>query len=205
MTGTLELRLWIASGIALAATLMLGYFVAHAASLWRVDVEAAALRGSATSLASALTLTGRALPLLGLALFGIAATVVWRGNWIAASAIFATQLLSQAGSEFLKRSFGRARPDAWLVHKELGFSYPSGHAATAVVFYLSWAVLVWLTPMRIEAKIALVALLSIWAIGIDWSRMALGAHYPTDVLGGTLFGTACACAMWALLIRFSVA
>lgn len=204
MTGTLELRLWIASGLALAAAVILGHFVAHSSSLWRVDVEAAALRGSATSIASAFTLTGRALPLLGLALFGIAATAVWRGNWIAASAIFVTQLVSQAGSEFLKRSFERARPDAWLVHKELGFSYPSGHATTAVVFYLSWAVLVWLMPLRIEAKIALVALLAMWAIGIDWSRIALGAHYPTDVLGGTLFGMACACAMWALLVRFAV-
>jgi membrane-associated phospholipid phosphatase len=53
--------------------------------------------------------------------------------------------------------------------------------------------------MTESIKIALVALLAFWIAGIGWSRLALGAHYPTDVIGGTLFGVAWACATWAML------
>ena len=205
MTFPLESRLWATSLLCVVSCVVLGYVVAGAASLWRIDAEAAMLRGSATGLATLLTLSGRALPLLFIAALGIAATVAIRSGWKIAVAIFATQLLSQGVVELIKRLFLRSRPDAWLVHQELGFSYPSGHATTAVVFYCSWAVLVWLLPLRTELKLALMTLLVVWAIGIDWSRMALGAHYPTDIFGGTLFGIASACAMWAIVLRAGLA
>lgn len=205
MTLALESRLWLTACICVVLCLTLGYVVSSAASLWRIDAESAMLRGSATGLATILTLSGRALPLLFIALIGIAATLALRSGWKIAVAIFVTQLLSQGIVEAIKRLFNRARPDAWLVHQELGFSYPSGHATTAIVFYGSWAVLIWLLPLRMEVKIALGTFLALWALGIDWSRMALGAHYPTDILGGTLFGVACACVMWAIMLRTGIA
>lgn len=201
---TLEIRLWLVAAVALALCLALGYGVSHTAQLWRIDVEAAALRGEGVPLAQLFTLSGRALPLFILAVAGIAIAYATRGNTVAAVAIFVTQLLSQGAVELVKHLFVRARPDAWLIMKELGFSFPSGHATTAIVFFGSWVVLIALSAMPRDLKIALGAVLVVWMVGIDWSRMALGAHYPTDVIGGTLFGIASACAMWAVLLHTRV-
>lgn len=201
---TIEQRLWFVASVSLVASLVLGYFVSHSAQLWRIDVEAAALRGEGVPLASLFTLSGRALPLLILAVVGIAIALATRGNVIAAVAIFVTQLLSQGAVELIKHVFMRARPDAWL-HQEHGFSYPSGHATTAIVFFGSWLVFVAMSSLPRDAKIAVGTLLIVWIGGIDWSRMALGAHYPTDILGGTLFGLAWACALWAVLLHARIA
>ncbi len=190
---------------ALAACLALGAYVTHFAGLTRVDAEASALRGTGVPYAAVFTLTGRAVPVLVSALAGIAFAYYARIGWRVAVAIFDTQLFAQGIAEILKYHFMRARPDAWLVHKENGFSFPSGHATTAIVFFGSWAVWVACSPLRNDVKIALTAFLALWALGIDWSRIALGAHYPTDVAGGTLLGVACSCAMWAVLLRLSLA
>jgi undecaprenyl-diphosphatase len=198
-----ELRLWAIAAACLCAYLVLGFAVSHASGLWRIDLEAVALRGEGLPLASLFTLSGRGLPLLLLALSGIAIAAVTRTNVRIAIAIVIAQLLSQGAVELMKHVFHRARPDAWLVNKELGYSYPSGHATTAVVFFGSWLVFAVLSPLPNALKVAIVTILVIWMAGIDWSRMALSAHYPTDVLGGTLFGTACACALWALVFHFS--
>ena len=57
-----------------------------------------------------------------------------------------------------------------------GYSFPSGHAAE--VFTLAFALLI------ICRKRSLKILIWIWAFFIAYTRMAFGAHYPTDILGG---------------------
>ncbi|MBV8150528.1 MAG: phosphatase PAP2 family protein, partial [Candidatus Eremiobacteraeota bacterium] len=98
-----------------------------------------------------------------------------------------------------KIAFDRVRPEAWLFRHELGLSYPSGHATTAIVFYLGWAALIWGWPIPKALRIAIVVGCALWAVGIGWSRVALGAHYLTDVLGGYLYGTFWLCIVIAVL------
>jgi hypothetical protein len=43
-------------------------------------------------------------------------------------------------------AYAVARPDVWLDRHEPGFSYPSGHATTAVVFYGAWVAVLWTSP-----------------------------------------------------------
>jgi membrane-associated phospholipid phosphatase len=200
---SVEFRLWVIAVACFFACLLLGFAVSHASGLWRLDLEAVALRGEYTPLASFFTFSGRGLPLMVLALCGVAIVAATRTNIRIAIAIVVAQVLSQGAVELMKHVFQRARPDAWLVNKELGYSYPSGHATTAALFFGSWLVFALLSPLPNALKAAVVIVLAIWMAGIDWSRMALSAHYPTDVLGGTLFGTACACALWALILHFS--
>ncbi len=196
----LQTLLAAAAVVCLAVTLLLGYSVTRSASLWRIDAEAAALRGAGAPAALMFTLSGRAMPLFFIAAAAFGITLALRAGWKLALAIFLVQLISQAGAELLKRWYRRPRPDYWLVHEELGFSYPSGHATTAVFFYGSWAVLGLLLPIPKTISEPLAAALGAWAGGIVWSRLALGAHYPVDVTGGAFFGAMWACIFWLLVL-----
>lgn len=63
------------------------------------------------------------------------------------------------------------------------FSFPSGHAGTAMVTYLALASAV---PTRFKALAWAIALALI--LGTGWGRVYLGVHWPSDVLAGYLLG-----------------
>ena len=54
-------------------------------------------------------------------------------------------------------------------------------------------------------RLSLIHIFLVCAVGISWSRLALGAHYLTDVVGGLLFGAAFLCAALAIILRFTSA
>lgn len=97
-------------------------------------------------------------------------------------------------SYFLKLAFSKPRPQLWnSAIEEVTYSYPSGHALGSMVIYgfLSY-VLAKMYP-RYSATIYTFAVLMIVSIG--FSRLYLGVHWPTDILGGYGIGflwiTAC--------------
>jgi membrane-associated phospholipid phosphatase len=197
-------RLAVTALCCLAGTLALGAYVVRR-PLIPLDVESIALRGRGTRLAVLFTRSGYwpALVAINVAL----ALAEWflRGGIAFAMVLGGVQLLSQAASDFTKELFGRIRPDDWLYHKELGFSYPSGHSTTAVVFFGGLLVFLWSVPAPAAFHIAASAALAIWMAGIAWSRMVLGAHYGTDVIGGLLFGAFWLCLMLLLLRHLPIA
>jgi undecaprenyl-diphosphatase len=74
------------------------------------------------------------------------------------------------------------------------FSFPSGHATMApLVFGLG--VLIWSAPWARGTRIALLLVAAACSLLIAFSRVYLGVHWPTDVLGGLLLGAGWA-AMW---------
>ncbi len=86
-------------------------------------------------------------------------------------------------SYFLKLAFSKQRPQLWdSPINEVTFSYPSGHALGSVVLYgfLSYIVAS-LHPQYLKAAYS-VGLLLIVTIG--FSRLYLGVHWPTDIIGG---------------------
>ena len=198
---TPEAGLWTLALVFALAFAMLGIFGLTTHAVGVLDATIARLRGGATGLAKIFTLSGRALPLLALGLVSVVIFIATkRPVWIPL-AIFASQLASQGLIELgLKHRFARARPSDWLVRLDLGYSFPSGHSTTAIVFYGAWLLVVLRAPMDRTLALSLAALLIAWMIGIDWSRIALGAHYASDVLGGTLFG----CAWLATLIALAM-
>ena len=197
-----ELRLWIAAVLCLAAALALGFYVAQRTPA-RIDVEAVAVRGTAVPLALFFTALGR-WPVL-LALSVLAALIAWRLRTGVGAVVllYVTQIVSQGASTLLKLGLHRSRPDHWLVIQEKDWSYPSGHALTAVVFYVGLAIVAWHAPLPRPLAAVIAAGLLVCAVGIPWSRLALGAHYLTDVLGGLLLGAAFLCAAFALILRFA--
>ncbi len=123
---------------------------------------------------------------LGIAAIVLGALVpAWR---MRAFTSVALTLVMWIVSNVLKDAFGRPRPDHWAWVHESTYSYSSGHAMFATIVYGLWAWFLYRstlpTPLRIGGAIVLV----LWAFGIVWSRMALGAHYPTDLVGGVLLG-----------------
>ncbi|WP_042341735.1 phosphatase PAP2 family protein [Bacillus timonensis] len=84
----------------------------------------------------------------------------------------------------LKELFKRARPDFYRLVEISGYSFPSGHAVNAVTFYGILTFLLWRhIPVRWE-RMVLFVLSGMMILGIGLSRIYLGVHYPTDIVGG---------------------
>lgn len=119
-------------------------------------------------------------------LLEMAAHRPWLGIAAAGTIGFASVLNST-----VKFGVGRARPDLLppLV-TERGYSFPSGHSALSTVAYGILALLVIHSDLPRSLKRAIVAALVVLILLVGLSRVYLGVHYPSDVLGGWLSGTA---------------
>lgn len=103
--------------------------------------------------------------------------------------IFVGVGLPGLATNLLKRAIGRARPEMFDAAGTLGFqpilngyayeSFPSGHTTTA---FAAAMVLGFLAPRWFVVGL-------VYAVGIAVSRLVVGAHYPSDVLGGAVVGT----------------
>jgi len=93
-------------------------------------------------------------------------------------------------SDLLKAVFERPRPDANLVHvvaQHRGPSFPSGHAMGSIVLYAClYAVL--LREFRRGQRPALAWGLGALVFAVGLTRVYLGVHWTSDVLGGWLAG-----------------
>ena len=123
--------------------------------------------------------------------------LVWRlaamGRQRQAMLLAIGELGAEVFSALLKLLFHRPRPVLFFdLTRALNYSFPSGHAFAGTVFYGLLAVILMGVYPRRRFAIAAAAALLILLIGI--SRVYLGYHYPSDVLGGW----ACA-AMWLAL------
>lgn len=90
---------------------------------------------------------------------------------------------------FLKEVIGRARPEYFLIGSEPSTpSFPSGHSLFAMLFggllIILVGDLVHSPPVRRALQFGLVLLI----LAVGASRVYLGVHWPSDVLGGYLFG-----------------
>ncbi len=99
-----------------------------------------------------------------------------------------TALVAWGCADELQRLFARPRRLDWLIRHEHAFSYPSSHATISTAFYLLAAILVLRSNLPPAVRYSGFAVLAIMWLGILWSRLALAAHYPTDVIGGVCLG-----------------
>jgi membrane-associated phospholipid phosphatase len=146
---------------------------------------------SLTTVAVAVTNSGASpllFPLVAAAGFAVGFRTRRWSPGVAAVGVAAGGVLSRLGLSDLIRD---ARPPrtVWLVEVN-GFSFPSGHAATSA---LVAGTLAWLLTFLIRARsarVAITAVLAVWALLVALSRMYLGVHWVSDILGSWLLAGA---------------
>lgn len=119
---------------------------------------------------------------------GVAAAILGAVRGVSAALLVALSFASDLAAFVVKILVERARPETAAVEQFFGadnFSYPSGHTVRAAALA---AVVIWLiAPQRWRLPLAVIGALGAGLI-MGYARVALGVHWPTDNIGGTLLG-----------------
>lgn len=126
---------------------------------------------------------GDTIPVIIIACGLVIAFTKWKDKFLLVSNL----LLTVGANQLIKHVIMRERPplDRRLITQG-GYSYPSGHSMASLCIC---GVLIYLVITKIQnkkLKIALTCLLALTTILIGISRIYVGVHYPTDVIGGYL-------------------
>jgi membrane-associated phospholipid phosphatase len=156
-----------------------------------------------TQMAGGVTTLGNGEVLTAIAVIATLGLFALRMPW---RALFVGTVASGAGAtnELLKLAFARPRPEESMrLTVASGYSFPSGHAMASAAIFGALALVLASRFPRHRLAIVVAAALLVFAIGA--SRVYLCVHYPSDVLGGWLVGTAMAVWLAPLFLGRSAA
>lgn len=135
------------------------------------------------------------ITVLGLTVAAVCGFLLLQGLRRYALFVFAASFGGWILNDLLKLAFGRPRPDIVPHLREvLTLSFPSGHAMTSAVVFLTLGALLMRLPARTVTRVYCIGIAMLATALVGASRVYLGVHYPSDVLAGWLFGLS-----WALL------
>ena len=132
--------------------------------------------------------------------FGVQRPISHVATWILPGLCYAGSMLL---SYVIKKVFNRVRPprpDKAFGHNLKDSSFPSGHSLTAFCFWTMFTLVLVqssVVPLSIIIALSVVAISIILLTGL--SRIYLGVHYPSDVLGGYFMGS-----IWCVACYFSL-
>ena len=98
--------------------------------------------------------------------------------------IISNLVIITAINQILKRIVQRPRPTEYRIIEETGYSFPSGHSMVSMAFYGYLIYLIYKYVKNKYLKWISIILLSILICSIGISRIYLGVHYTSDLLGG---------------------
>ena len=138
-----------------------------------------------TGFFEAVTFTGSSWALFPLATAATIALLFARRRFEAL--LLAASVISGAVVVYVvKTVVGRARPELWETEWYWGSSFPSGH--TLVVAAFATAVVLCASRIRPAARGFALSVALLWIFLVAFSRLALGVHWPTDVLAAACIG-----------------
>jgi membrane-associated phospholipid phosphatase len=170
---------------------------------WDVALHAAGLHHRAAGLTTVAVAVSASSEYLAYVVAAVGVMLAMRPRpwWFGAVAGLLVLAVGQGVRVALAAAIGRSRPpkNDWEMHAA-GFSFPSGHTATATLAagllclgLICWARGVW--------RFAVMAVLGLWALLDGVGRVYLGVHWPTDVLAGWLLGALLTVLAAALFVR----
>lgn len=159
--------------------------------VWISHLRAPMLNGSAVDM----TALGSASVIAIFAIIGI--VLLWLKRDRKACFYLATGSMGAGvGTYILKYLFTRIRPSVVPRLVEVsGFSYPSGHSFAGSAFYLLLMFITWRHYDRRRDRVLILICTGLVIMGVCFSRLYLGVHYPSDVLSGLCLGIS-----WVLLL-----
>ncbi|ELR98864.1 phosphatase PAP2 family protein [Gloeocapsa sp. PCC 73106] len=149
----------------------------------------------------AITTTGLG-QLLGITVISIPILIVfaYQKRWRLLAYLSLTIASSALVNIIAKAIFHRLRPELWELSYALphSFSFPSGHAMGSMTLVV--ALLIMIKKSRWSLLWGILGSLYILLIG--WTRLYLGFHYPSDILGGWLLATTWTIGIYLLFKRY---
>jgi len=138
-----------------------------------------------------------------LAPLGVVLGLVWRwraGSWRPLAMLAGALVGAVALADVVKVAVARPRPPLTMAVAHVsGFAFPSGHATQATAMWGMVAALVAVHTPSWSAKVAVWASAVAVALAVGGTRVYLGVHWPSDVLGGWALG-----ALWLFALLLTV-
>jgi undecaprenyl-diphosphatase len=124
--------------------------------------------------------------------------------WALALVVATAVITGAASVNLLKAGFARARPAADFAQLVApGLSFPSGHAGVSAIVFLTLGALVAATRDRSAERMYILSMAGLMTLLVGVSRIALGVHWPSDVVAGWAFGAAWAMVWLLIAHRFA--
>lgn len=176
--------------IGFAALCMVGIAAGRLIGPTAGSAEVQALTSIAGIRSPALTVIAKTLSVLGSSLFliplvAVALVWLWRRRRYEQVTVLVTTTVGAIGmAEIIKAGAGRLRPEVVSHLTDASSpSFPSQHALQSLAIY---GVLALTLGASRSGRWSLLAAASLLAAGVALSRLYLGVHYPSDVIGGLL-------------------
>lgn len=139
------------------------------------------------------------MTVLTFATVAVAGFLLLQRKWHLAIYVALAVLTGTILSSFLKAGFDRPRPDL-VAHGQAVYtaSFPSGHSMLSAIAFLTLGALLAGAQKERAMRIYVMSLAAALTVAVGVSRIYLGVHWPTDVLGGWAAGIGWALLCWAV-------
>jgi undecaprenyl-diphosphatase len=140
---------------------------------------------------------------LTLVVLAVAGFLLLQTRYRTALFVVVTWLSGELVNTAMKHAFNRPRPTI-VPHLREAFSssFPSGHAMESAIVYLTLGAILMRVAERRITKLYCLGIAILLTVLVGASRVYLGVHYPTDVIGGWTIGFAWASICWLAQERF---